>query len=1037
MLTKKLIDVVDTEHITAILPIPKVQKLIVATKSNDVHVYYRDTVKYKHFQTYPNLLKSLHTEESTIHEFYYSHELLTVFAKCEKSIILLNSTNISQYDKIVDKRGIGKCWVFELPLAGKDESMTILIYCTKTASKLRMFIWHGRSYTDMSETSLSGKSEPILSMEPSKDGIFLVTKLGVYFWKFKSLNLTRIDKVVKKTNNSNLVSLIIALESIGNKSDASTDSLTDELMSLKSVSTVTKTSGFKGFWNKKLNANNSNLKQSRYLYKKRNNVYPSLIDGTTGYSFDIEISPQGEPYLIATEIDQLIDFNSNFPNIIYNIADTIILSNSEHIRLVDSETGFSFLSLHIPEGIKRVHILDEPYLIVWTEEDKIKLYHYQVDDSYEHEFDEDEELLNYVNQESEFCRLWRKVTFYTYFLSCPYSLELCSSSNPERSLDLCAMKLRDLTVMFCLQIYNRYQQCLLQLIHQNCNESKYKKIEKNIVENIFSKFILFWAPPQLIISNTFPKRISNYVEEYGNKSHSYLPMLHDKERDNDVKKEYLTQWYLPYLTDIRRHIKNLLSPTTDSKIKWNFMGRSISQNLEFFLVNDHDEMDTATLLKLIDTTLFVVYLYYQPTLLAPFLRVENFCDFDLVAKELENHQLYQELLDFYFTKGEHVSALTLLKKLYETSVSAEDQELTSGIKVLIIRYIKKLSNDNLDLIFETCNWLLGVFQDKDGILLEIFLDDSQIAKFRDHIKVYDYLKAIREVIAIEYLEFIIATFEVDSPRCYKILIEKYLKKIDEQTVRTKLRSILDTTTTYDAEDILHLIENKMNSSDPSNEDFIFLQGLLPFVYRMLGRHEEAVDILFNSLSDYASASSYCNGIYVMNREIGEDLLLYFLKLLIKDDSATKSTYLFHFIKEYYSKIDTVKLLKLIPKNKKLKELKELIIRSVITTKITKEEENMTRNLLQVELIGTTHELNQELSNSVSLQQNSICPICGKNFPVFTTDSVLWFTIDGQNRVVHYNCGKSLQSNVKKQPTADKMQLTVLSYNTQVAKTNDI
>lgn len=226
-----------------------------------------------------------------------------------------------------------------------------------------------------------------------------------------------------------------------------------------------------------------------------------------------------EPFLIATDHATFSESNSEFDHMQYLSSNLLMLYNSSTIKFVDYENGFTFLQQKIPEGIKWVKNLSGTYFLVWTSNDEVQLFSYHVDDGSE---DDDQESICGDINDPDFYQLWRKVLFYKFFIDSPHSKELCVSDNPEESLDICAMKLRDLTVMWCLRIFDKFQNYMVQLERSRNSRMIRSKCEEMIIKSIFDLFIKFWAPPQLVILKVFPPAISSLVLEITGQEHHCL-----------------------------------------------------------------------------------------------------------------------------------------------------------------------------------------------------------------------------------------------------------------------------------------------------------------------------------------------------------------------------------------------------------------------------------------------------------------------------------------------------------------------------------
>lgn len=66
--------------------------------------------------------------------------------------------------------------------------------------------------------------------------------------------------------------------------------------------------------------------------------------------------------------------------------------------------------------------------------------------------------------------------------------------------------------------------------------------------------------------------------------------------------------------------------------------------------------------KLVDTTLFMAYMYSKPTLVGSLVRQQNLCDPLVVNERLKETGRFHDLVDFFGGKKLHREALTLLKQ---------------------------------------------------------------------------------------------------------------------------------------------------------------------------------------------------------------------------------------------------------------------------------------------------------------------------------------------------------------------------------------
>lgn len=1006
MLKAKLIDSIDSRNVTAILHSPEARKLLVAKENGDIEVYYREREKLKLYQAYPKLLQSSQTDETRINGLYESNELSTVFARCDKSLLLFNSTNLHQYDRIVDRRGIDNCWIFEVSLPSSEEKNVFLVYSTKDTAKLRMLIWKGRSYEKIVEATLSKDKELVKSALPGKSGILLATNLGVYHWSYGESVLSRIDKIVKRKYPKDVVRLLADLRSLSHSKLDKNENVDDGL-SMLSTSRITKKSSVLNFWSRERHQS-SRSNNLRYLFhcNSEENV---LLDGMTKNLYTISMTETQLPYMIASDISQFFDWNNAFAQIQHLSVNLLALHNGNTVKFVEYENGFTFLEQQIPEGIRSLEKIEQCHFIVLTSNDKIQLYRYKVDDDSDDNLGDEESICGLLC-DSDFYQLWRKVLFYGFFLESPNALELCSSDDPEQSLDICALKLRDLTVMWCLEVMNRLQHDMNLLYRKNRLSEHSYKLQKLIVADIFDRLTVFWGPPQLVILKTFPPKINWLVTEITGQKHGCFKSDEIEVHACNIPRDIIRESLLPYLVQTRRRLRYMLS--TD-KMTWEYGGRQVKVGVDFFSLDKHESLDISTLLRLVDTVLFMTYLYYFPSMVISLLSVDSMCDSKIVVKELRDRGMFQELVGFYFQRNEHVEALKFLTDLSEDLQKKEHSEsLQDGVKLLVVDYLKKLPKDYQSLIFKYTDWLFARSDSKKAILETIFINDSPSFSSRDHNEIYNYIGEHDPQIALEYLEFVISTFNLRDVKLHTILIKKYFEDLGEANTRLKLKSVLETTSSYEPRTILRLLQETVSHRELSTDQRKFLEFLKIYPLQKLGNYEDAVDILYDELADYNGTSVLCDRVYEKDRIEGQKILEYLFKKIIACSRVEKKHQIAFFIQEHGSKLDIINIYKLLPSDLLLSDLKHVLLQTIKLHSIENDAKRIEKSLFQVELIKKSNELNRSLASFVLLEDNYKCSICKKKFLASSTDSALWYSVDLREVVVHYSCGKTLEAKIQ-------------------------
>lgn len=1018
MLRSRLTDSVRSPNVTAILHSPEARRLLVAKGNGDIEIYYREEDKLKLSQTYPELLQSCQTEETRMLGLYESCELSTVFVRCEKSLLLFNSANLHQYDKVVDRRGIENCWLFEFPVPNSEQKGTCLMYSIKDTPKLRMLIWNGRIYKKIVEASLSRDKETVRSAQAGESGIIIATNLGVYHWSYGNTVLSRIEKIVRRKYPKEPVPLLAELKSVCHSKGDKNEVLSDA-PSLKSNSQITKKSSILNFWSRD-NRRKVRLNSVRFLFRPHQDQN-LLLDGVTNNLFTLEMTDSQLPYMIASDNTQFADWNSNFSRIQY-LSLNLLMMNSDHtVKFVDYEYGFTFLEQQVPEGVRYVKSIDPSHFIVLTASDQIQLYNYKVDDGSEDSFDDDESICG-AQFESDFYQLWRKVLFYGFFLASPDRLQLCASDDPDRSLDVCALKLRDLTVMWCLEIFDRLKSYMNYLHEHNRIDGKCSKLEDLLVERMTAKLIDFWAPPELIIMKIFPPRISRLVEQITHQKYNcMLEEIDFEKKTHNLHPDVIRKSLLPYLIQIRRPLRLLMK---EDKVVWEHSGRELKVGIDFFLIDKHDSLNVSTLLTLIDTVLFMTYLLYFPSMMGPFLSVDSMCDYETVTSELRKRRMFQELVSFYYQRKEHTEALKFLTDLLlDLEPKKDHKELENSVKLLVIDYLKRLPGENIDLIFKYTDWLLKNFDTDKSTLESVFISDSPTYATRNHYQIYCYIDKRDPELALQYLEFAISTFKLDDVKLQTTLIKRYFARLDDAKTRLKLRSLLESTSAYEPRTILRILEENgvAPNVDLPEDERRFIEYLKIFPLQKLKSFKQAVDILYDKLSDYNGASVFCEKVFEDNSSEGQEILGYLFRKIIGSTQGDKNPQIAYFVQEHGTKLSAVDIYKLLPRNLLLSDLKQVILQTIKLHSNEKDNARIKRGLVQAELIQKSNELNRNLAAYVVIDEGYKCPVCKKSFSTFAIDTALWFTMDGRNVVAHYTCGKTLEAKLQNKSAKAKIR----------------
>jgi hypothetical protein len=179
--------------------------------------------------------------------------------------------------------------------------------------------------------------------------------------------------------------------------------------------------------------------------------------------------------------------------------------------------------------------------------------------------------------------------------------------------------------------------------------------------------------------------------------------------------------------------------------------------------------DTA---KLIDTTLFRVYMVTKPGLAGALFRIPNFCDPDVVNEKLLENSRYNDLVDFFHGKKLHRPALELLKKFGTAEKENEAPNLHGPQRT--VGYLGNLPPEMIDLILEFAEWPLRA---NPELGMEIFLADTENAETLPRDRVVNFLRGIDIDLAVRYLEHVINELNDLTPEFHNQLVEAYLQDL--------------------------------------------------------------------------------------------------------------------------------------------------------------------------------------------------------------------------------------------------------------------
>ncbi|SCU98457.1 LADA_0H13146g1_1 [Lachancea dasiensis] len=999
MLSARLLSTTQSNDITSVLAVAEASKLLVSNKDGHVLVYAFEGLSLRLTQTYHHLMKN-NGGDAIIQDMLYAHQLATVFAICGKSIVLLNSSNLNQFDKIVEKRGIKQAWVFEEPSEKHGATTALLIQPSKT-SKLKLFLWNDRSFKNVSEMDLSSRDERIISLHMNKNGVLIATNVNSYFWCLKDLVLVRLSRTTAPKWPRNIRE---ALMELGNHQAEFTGDL--ETASISSESALSRKLSLGHFFQG--SNNRGALRKEKLIFQPTDSTFPVILDGSSQTLRSIAVSGHEAPQVSVRPHRHFFDANGDFDQMQHLSARLLLLNNKEGLRIVDYQYNFNYLELKVPDGIKEVIKGQGSSLVIWTNTDKLQFYNLVIDDELDELIDGGD--IPHLG-ERDTVQYLQLIVFYESILSNNTQWNLCESyrcANPEQNLEICALKLRDLVVLWCLDSFESCQRYINDARQMHKVSDRALKLQEFIVKSVFENFIKFMAPPELVIGHCLPSFLTKTLDG----SFETTMKMHTDRNTNNIPATIMNKWCLPYLTDTRRILYNLAKYGT---VQWNYESLGISFDIQFFLLNQHQEHNIHYLLDLVDTSIFKIYLEYNPAMVGPFTRVPNYCDFETVVEELGSRMKIQELVDYYYMKNKHESALRVLTELEGNITSVDTKDVSNSIKKLVVDYLKKLPHSASDILFKYTNWLVERFPEDTIIILNsIFINHNLNCAALDFVEVYNYIDQFDHELSIKYLEFVIDDLGTTNKLVYMKLIGRYLEDIqNNQTVR-KLEAIVKSTTCYEPRSLARLLDSASELNGISLDTSLTLKRLKTYPLKILNEHEESLHILFEELASYNYCALYCTQVYQDSSKTGLMLFNTWFEMIIKKSEKNRDTrVILRFLEEFGSRLESAEALKKLPPTIPLKDLQQILGKGIEGSSLRKNQVRMKKNLLQVELVNKTFLLNQELGNYCVIADEQKCFVCHKVLNSSRGEMILWYSTPDGKVLTHYSCRQVIEEKLSR------------------------
>ncbi|RPB17629.1 hypothetical protein P167DRAFT_569368 [Morchella conica CCBAS932] len=408
--------------------------------------------------------------------------------------------------------------------------------------------------------------------------------------------------------------------------------------------------------------------------------------------------------------------------------------------------------------------------------------------------------------------------------------------------------------------------------------------------------------------------------------------------------------------------------------------------------------------RLVDTTLFRIYIITNPRLVGPFVRVQKHGDPAVVSEKLQDLGMFTELVDFLCQKELHKEALELLRQFgQEERVDSRAMNLQGPQRT--IGYLQNLKAAHIDLILEYARWPLMI-DPKLG--MEVFTTDSQNAESLPRGKVLEYLQEIDRMLAVQYLEYIINELGDPTHEFHTRMVWLYLQTLTEDDFdgrekerlkwREKLLDFLVSSKQYRNEKVLGWLPR----DDP---EFYEARAV---VLSNMGQHKTALEIYVFKLKDHEKAEEYCAKIHHASppedpAETSKPTTVYhtLLSLYLRPPPGYMQQLgpALSILSRHGARLEASDALKLIPEDIKISNLETYFKSRIRHTNSRMVENRMAAQLRASFRVDVQERLLESRNKHVIVGEERVCPVCHKKLGT----SVILRTASGM--VVHYGCAQ--------------------------------
>ncbi|PWW79347.1 hypothetical protein C7212DRAFT_272907 [Tuber magnatum] len=401
-------------------------------------------------------------------------------------------------------------------------------------------------------------------------------------------------------------------------------------------------------------------------------------------------------------------------------------------------------------------------------------------------------------------------------------------------------------------------------------------------------------------------------------------------------------------------------------------GKPLAQSPE---ANAERAEKLLTAARLVDTTLFKIYIIARPGLVGPFVRIQKHGDPEVFSEKLRELGRFTELIDFLYQRELHREALELLLQFGK---GPEDERAPSlcGPRRTIV-YLQSLRANHIDLILEFSQWPLEA---DPSFGMEIFTTDSENAESLPRSKVVEYLQSRSTGFAIQYLEHVIHELGDQTPEFHTRLIWLYLSTLKQMPHSAhhseKLLAFLTASKQYRSEKVLGWLPR---------EDPAFYEARA-IVLRNMGQHKAALEIYVFKLHDHVKAEEYCKQIHLTSSTtptIYHTLLTLYLRP--PPPHTPHLAPALTLLSRHGARLEASETLALIPEGTTMASLESYFQSRIRTANSKASTERLTATLRKSYLVDVQDRLLKEQGVAVVVGEERSCGVCHKRLGA----SVLW------------------------------------------------